>query len=97
MVAPLAGTTFVSPIFHHLGNSILRRAAHPVWGQLGFEDDRIQTATSCLLNYSQLGEVTWIQAGDSYSAAVTGSREKNSECVPSETKPCSETFVAISY
>ncbi|XP_047185060.1 uncharacterized protein LOC118313456 isoform X2 [Scophthalmus maximus] len=41
-------------------------------GQLGLGEDRIHISTPCLLNYSQLAEVTQIQAGDSYSAAVTG-------------------------
>ncbi|KAF0033738.1 hypothetical protein F2P81_013804 [Scophthalmus maximus] len=48
-------------------------------GQLGLGEDRIHISTPCLLNYSQLAEVTQIQAGDSYSAAVTGSGEKNRE------------------
>ncbi|XP_034398310.1 probable E3 ubiquitin-protein ligase HERC1 isoform X3 [Cyclopterus lumpus] len=44
-------------------------------GQLGLGDDRIHISTPCLLNYSQLAEVTQIQAGDSYSAAVTAGGE----------------------
>lgn len=39
-------------------------------GQLGLGEDRIHISTPCLLSYSQ--PVTQIQAGDSYSAAVTG-------------------------
>lgn len=41
-------------------------------GQLGLGEDRIHISAPCLLNYSQLAEVTQIQAGDSYSAAITG-------------------------
>lgn len=41
-------------------------------GQLGLGEDRIHTSTPCLLSYSRLSEVSRIQAGDSYSAAVTG-------------------------
>ncbi|XP_026177163.1 RCC1 domain-containing protein RUG3, mitochondrial-like isoform X2 [Mastacembelus armatus] len=41
-------------------------------GQLGLGEDRIHISTPCLLSYSQLTKVTQIQAGDSYSAAVTG-------------------------
>ncbi|XP_074525366.1 uncharacterized protein LOC141789801 isoform X2 [Halichoeres trimaculatus] len=41
-------------------------------GQLGLGEDRIHISTPCLLSYSQLAAVTQIQAGDSYSAAVTG-------------------------
>ncbi|XP_038560576.1 RCC1 domain-containing protein RUG3, mitochondrial-like isoform X1 [Micropterus salmoides] len=44
-------------------------------GQLGLGDDRIQISTPCLLSYSQLAEVTQIQAGDSYSAAVAAGGE----------------------
>ncbi|XP_068559753.1 uncharacterized protein [Cebidichthys violaceus] len=44
-------------------------------GQLGLGDDRIHISIPCLLNYSQLAEVTQIQAGDSYSAAVTAGGE----------------------
>ncbi|XP_051279711.1 X-linked retinitis pigmentosa GTPase regulator-like isoform X2 [Dicentrarchus labrax] len=40
-------------------------------GQLGLGEDRIHISTPCLLSCSQLAEVTQIQAGDSYSAAVT--------------------------
>lgn len=39
-------------------------------GQLGLGEDRIHISTPCLLSYSQ--PVTQIQAGESYSAAVTG-------------------------
>ncbi len=41
-------------------------------GQLGLGEDRIHVCTPCLLSSSQLAEVTQIQAGDSYSAAITG-------------------------
>lgn len=41
-------------------------------GQLGLGEDSIHSSTPRLLSYSQLTEVTRIQAGDSYSAAVTG-------------------------
>ena len=41
-------------------------------GQLGLGEDRIHVSTPRLLSYSQLAEVAQIQAGDSYSAAVTG-------------------------
>lgn len=41
-------------------------------GQLGLGEDRIHISAPCLLSYSQLAEVTQIQAGDSYSAAITG-------------------------
>ncbi|TNN37400.1 hypothetical protein EYF80_052442 [Liparis tanakae] len=41
-------------------------------GQLGLGDDRIQSSAPRLLHCSQLAEVTRIQAGGSYSAAVTG-------------------------
>ncbi|XP_034547960.1 secretion-regulating guanine nucleotide exchange factor-like isoform X2 [Notolabrus celidotus] len=41
-------------------------------GQLGLGEDRIHISTPCLLSYSQLTEVAQIQAGDSYSAAITG-------------------------
>ncbi|KAK2902231.1 hypothetical protein Q8A73_011977 [Channa argus] len=38
-------------------------------GQLGLGEDKIHIATPCLLSYSE--PITQIQAGDSYSAAVT--------------------------
>lgn len=41
-------------------------------GQLGLGEDRIHISTPCLLSYSPRAAVTQIQAGDSYSAAVTG-------------------------
>lgn len=41
-------------------------------GQLGLGEDRIHVSAPCLLSDSQLAEVTQIQAGESYSAAVTG-------------------------
>ncbi|XP_073322767.1 uncharacterized protein [Pagrus major] len=41
-------------------------------GQLGLGAERIHISTPCLLSYSQLAEVTRLQAGDSYSAAITG-------------------------
>lgn len=41
-------------------------------GQLGLGEDRIQTSTPCLLSLPQLAEVTQIQAGDNYSAAIRG-------------------------
>lgn len=41
-------------------------------GQLGLGEDRIHISAPCLLSFSQLAEVTQIQAGDSYSAAMTG-------------------------
>ncbi|XP_071338757.1 uncharacterized protein [Trachinotus anak] len=44
-------------------------------GQLGLGEDRIHISTPCLLNYSRIAEVTQIQAGDSYSAAVTAGGE----------------------
>ncbi|XP_044052620.1 E3 ubiquitin-protein ligase HERC2-like [Siniperca chuatsi] len=44
-------------------------------GQLGLGDDRIHISTPRLLSYSQLAEVTQIQAGDSYSAAITAGGE----------------------
>ncbi|KAM7019101.1 uncharacterized protein LKV04_009583 [Tautogolabrus adspersus] len=44
-------------------------------GQLGLGEDRIHISTPCLLSYSQLTEVTQIQAGDSYSAAITAAGE----------------------
>nr|XP_020450252.1 ultraviolet-B receptor UVR8-like [Monopterus albus] len=44
-------------------------------GQLGLGEDRIHISTPCLLSYSQLAKVTQIQAGDSYSAAVTAGGE----------------------
>ncbi|CAJ1068530.1 probable E3 ubiquitin-protein ligase HERC2 isoform X3 [Xyrichtys novacula] len=44
-------------------------------GQLGLGEDRIHSSTPCLLSYSQLTEVTQIQAGESYSAAVTADGE----------------------
>ncbi|XP_056233280.1 X-linked retinitis pigmentosa GTPase regulator-like isoform X2 [Seriola aureovittata] len=44
-------------------------------GQLGLGEDRIHIATPFLLDYSQLAEVMQIQAGDSYSAAVTAGGE----------------------
>ncbi|XP_068422589.1 uncharacterized protein [Clinocottus analis] len=44
-------------------------------GQLGLGDDRVHSPTPRLLNYSQLAKVTQIQAGDSYSAAVTAGGE----------------------
>ncbi|XP_068167294.1 uncharacterized protein [Antennarius striatus] len=40
-------------------------------GQLGFGEDRIHISAPCLLSCSQLGEVTQVKAGDSYSAAAT--------------------------
>ncbi|XP_026198460.1 uncharacterized protein LOC113150252 [Anabas testudineus] len=42
-------------------------------GQLGLGEDRIHISSPCLLRYSQ--PVTQIQAGDSYSAAVTAGGE----------------------
>ncbi|KAE8292313.1 E3 ubiquitin-protein ligase HERC2 [Larimichthys crocea] len=44
-------------------------------GQLGLGEDSIHSSTPRLLSYSQLTEVTRIQAGDSYSAAVTAGGE----------------------
>ncbi|XP_041643463.1 probable E3 ubiquitin-protein ligase HERC1 isoform X2 [Cheilinus undulatus] len=44
-------------------------------GQLGLGEDRIHSSIPYLLSYSQLAEVTQIQAGDSYSAAVTAGGE----------------------
>ncbi|TDH12671.1 hypothetical protein EPR50_G00049380 [Perca flavescens] len=44
-------------------------------GQLGLGEDGIHISTPCLLSYSQLAEVTQIQAGDSYSAAITAGGE----------------------
>ncbi|XP_056275875.1 uncharacterized protein LOC130197301 [Pseudoliparis swirei] len=44
-------------------------------GQLGLGDDRIQSSTPRLLHCPQLAEVTRIQAGGSYSAAVTAGGE----------------------
>ncbi|XP_060893935.1 uncharacterized protein LOC132974123 [Labrus mixtus] len=44
-------------------------------GQLGLGEDRIHISTPCLLSYSQLTGVTQIQAGDSYSAAITAGGE----------------------
>ncbi|XP_037634201.1 ultraviolet-B receptor UVR8-like isoform X2 [Sebastes umbrosus] len=41
-------------------------------GQLGLGDDCIHSSEPRLLSYSQLAEITQIQAGDSYSAAITG-------------------------
>lgn len=41
-------------------------------GQLGLGEDRIHISVPSLLRYSQPAEVTQIQAGDSYSAAITG-------------------------
>lgn len=41
-------------------------------GQLGLGEDRIQISTPCLISFPQLVEVAQIQAGDSYSAAITG-------------------------
>ncbi|XP_076586671.1 E3 ISG15--protein ligase Herc6-like [Chaetodon auriga] len=55
-------------------------------GQLGLGEDRIHSSAPRLLSYSQLGKVTQIQAGDSYSAAVTGSGEENRECAHPETE-----------
>ncbi|XP_067463736.1 uncharacterized protein [Thunnus thynnus] len=40
-------------------------------GQLGLGENWIHVSAPCLLSHSQLAEVTQIQAGDSYSAAVT--------------------------
>ncbi|XP_028269736.1 uncharacterized protein LOC114441149 [Parambassis ranga] len=44
-------------------------------GQLGLGEDHMQISTPCRLNCSQLSEVTQIQAGDSYSAAITAGGE----------------------
>ncbi|XP_049433990.1 probable E3 ubiquitin-protein ligase HERC2 isoform X1 [Epinephelus fuscoguttatus] len=44
-------------------------------GQLGLGEDRIHISSPRLLSCSQLAEVTRIQAGDSYSAAVTAGGE----------------------
>ncbi|TKS78883.1 hypothetical protein D9C73_012290 [Collichthys lucidus] len=44
-------------------------------GQLGLGEDSVHSSTPRLLSYSQLTEVTRIQAGDSYSAAVTAGGE----------------------
>ncbi|KAM7416502.1 hypothetical protein PAMA_018517 [Pampus argenteus] len=44
-------------------------------GQLGLGENWIHASTPCLLNHSQLAEVTHIQARDSYSAAVTAGGE----------------------
>ncbi|XP_039658210.1 ultraviolet-B receptor UVR8-like [Perca fluviatilis] len=44
-------------------------------GQLGLGEEGIHISTPCLLSYSQLAEVTQIQAGDSYSSAVTAGGE----------------------
>lgn len=41
-------------------------------GQLGLGEDKIPISTPCLLYDSQLSAVMQIQAGDSYSAAITG-------------------------
>nr|XP_046242999.1 RCC1 domain-containing protein RUG3, mitochondrial-like isoform X2 [Scatophagus argus] len=41
-------------------------------GQLGLGEDSVHISNPCLLSYSQLAEVTQIQAGESYSAAITG-------------------------
>ncbi|KAK2837410.1 hypothetical protein Q5P01_014622 [Channa striata] len=42
-------------------------------GQLGLGEDKIHISTPCLLSYSE--SITQIQAGDSYSAAVTAGGE----------------------
>lgn len=47
-------------------------SSYPLQGQLGLGEDRIHISSPCLLADSQLAEVTQIQAGDSYSAAITG-------------------------
>ncbi|XP_059192690.1 uncharacterized protein LOC131974411 [Centropristis striata] len=44
-------------------------------GQLGLGEDLIHISTPCLLSCSQLTEVTHIEAGDSYSTAVTADGE----------------------
>ncbi|XP_051806374.1 uncharacterized protein LOC110950047 isoform X1 [Acanthochromis polyacanthus] len=44
-------------------------------GQLGLGEDRLHISAPCLVSYSQLTEVTQIQAVDSYSAAVTAGGE----------------------
>ncbi|XP_029999720.1 E3 ISG15--protein ligase HERC5-like [Sphaeramia orbicularis] len=44
-------------------------------GQLGLGEKTVHVSTPCLLSYSQLVEVTHLQAGDSYSAAVTAGGE----------------------
>ncbi|XP_029295944.1 uncharacterized protein LOC115013638 [Cottoperca gobio] len=44
-------------------------------GQLGLGEDWNHISTPCLLNYSQLAEVTQIHAGHSYSAAITACGE----------------------
>lgn len=41
-------------------------------GQLGLGEDRIHISAPHLVGNSQLAQVARIQAGDSYSAAVTG-------------------------
>nr|XP_057926327.1 uncharacterized protein LOC131127936 [Doryrhamphus excisus] len=44
-------------------------------GQLGLGEKCLQMSTPCLLSYSHRAQVTRIQAGDSYSAAVTAGGE----------------------
>ncbi|XP_054628481.1 X-linked retinitis pigmentosa GTPase regulator-like isoform X2 [Dunckerocampus dactyliophorus] len=44
-------------------------------GQLGLGEKCLQMSNPCLLSYSHLVQVTRIQAGDSYSAAVTAGGE----------------------
>ena len=41
-------------------------------GQLGLGEDKIPISAPCLLYDSQLSAVMQIQAGDSYSATITG-------------------------
>lgn len=61
--------TGIKLLFNPVNDTVL---SFCLQGQLGLGDDRIQISTPCLLSYSQLAEVTQIQAGDSYSAAVAG-------------------------
>ncbi|XP_069556013.1 uncharacterized protein [Brachyistius frenatus] len=44
-------------------------------GQLGLGENRMHRSSPCLLSYPHLAEVKQIQAGDSYSAAVTAGGE----------------------
>lgn len=61
-------------------------------GQLGLGEERTHISTPCLLSYSQLAEVTRLQAGDSYSAAITG----EPSIQPAVVAPQREVFIFTS-
>lgn len=64
-------------------------------GQLGLGEDRIHISAPCLLRYSQPAEVTRVQAGDSYSAAITGEPSIQSAVVAHRSLNC--IILALKY